>query len=170
MRSMFRVLVTAAAMTMLVASGAWAQTNTPTNTATNTPTPTNTPTLMPKATEGSTDFRAYQYGSFRLDPASISTDTCLISNVIIPGLKPGDQIVLSVPSALETALFYSGNRIVSNNTLGVRLCAGTTTDGAALDWEYLWFSRTQNNCQGNPPNCGRAPTITPTATATKTPS
>jgi hypothetical protein len=151
-----------------------AQTDTPTSTPTDTPTvtptvtptstntPTNTPTFTPTVAKipdrsAPTDFMAIQYGSFRLDPASITGDQSAWTNVIIPGLQKGDIVVLYPPATLETALVYSGARIVTNNTLGVRLSAMGTTDGAALDWQYIWWNRTQQNQKALD-----APTVTPT--------
>lgn len=147
----------------------FAQTDTPTQTPTNTPTNTPTQTLAPKATPGATDFGAFQYGSFRLDPPALNLGQSNEAEITIPGIKQGDLIVVYIPASLEAALVHSGTRIIANNRIGVRLSSlVNSTNGSARDWTYLWFSRTQNNCQGSP-NCGPAPTVTNTPTNTPTP-
>ncbi len=146
-----RKLILALFVVALTAGSAVAQTATNTATATRTATVTLTPTATATATAtparadastpGSTDCAAFKYGSFKLD-----ADTS-------PTL--GDLVVLY---PLTGSCIASPNTI-QNNTLNFTVvCA---SDVAEQDVEYLWFARTQNNCQG-PPNCQRAATVTPT--------
>lgn len=130
-----------------------AQTATPTNTPTNTPTPTFTPTLANPATPGSSDQAAWKYGSMRVATPVCPTPSS--QTIIIPGLKQGDAITVYPPDGYRGGISW---RIVTNNTLRVNLACTTAGGG---DYEYIWYNRTQNNCQGAP-NCGPAPTVTPT--------
>lgn len=134
-------------------STTFAQTNTPTPTLTATPTLTRTPTLGTKATPGTSDTNAFQYGSFRVPTPVCPTPA---SNLVtIPGLKQGDLITVYPSDAYRGGLSY---RILTNNTLRLNLACTTAGNG---NYEYVWWSRTQNNCQGAP-NCRPAPTVTPT--------
>ena len=136
-----------------LAGSALAQTATFTDTPTSTPTSTSTPTLAKPATPGSSDQAAWKYGSMR-----VATPVCPTPNsqtIIIPGLKQGDFITVYPPEGYRGGV---SQRILTNNTLRLNMACSTAGGG---DWEYLWYNRTQNNCQGAP-NCGPAPTVTPT--------
>jgi hypothetical protein len=141
-----------------------ANTNTPTNTATNTNTPTNTPTptLMRKATEGATDFRAFQHGSFRFAPTPNCDGQLHQTTFIIPGLKRGDLIITYPPANFAGV---QSPTVIGNNQLQTTISCGTVGN---LDWEYVWFSRTQNDCKGVD-NCKPASTVTATPTNTPGP-
>lgn len=159
-----RKLIPALLVLLLVAGSASAQTATNTATATATATSTSTATITPTftvtstrtptpgvpSTPGSTDFAAFKYGSFKVDASA----SLVSHSAIINGLKPGDLVVLyPLLTCLATV------NTITQNTLNYTIsCA---TDVAEQDVEYLWFSRTQNNCQGSP-NCQRAATVTPT--------
>lgn len=155
-----RKLILALLVVTLLASGsAFAQTatNTATATATSTPTSTSTRTATrtltpPRAdSDGSTDFKAFKYGSFKVD-----ADTSLTGYTRqIPGIKPGDLIVLYPQTG---GCIATVDRITNNFIVFTMACGA---DPAEQDVEYLMFSRTQNNCQGAP-NCQRAPTVTAT--------
>ena len=137
-------------------------------TSTPTVTPTPTPTLMQKAESkhGDTDFAAFEYGSFVLDPHSISAGTEF--TVIIPGIHPKDSIIIYPPQGLEATLALTGWRIQTNNEVIVRLSPAGTVDGASRTWNYLWFDRTK---PGQPVNTAvslSTPTNTPTPTSTPT--
>lgn len=156
-----RNLILALLVVTLVAGSAFAQTSTSTATPTNTPTNTPTPTLANKVPEGETDFGAFQHGSFR-----VATPVCPTPNsqtIIIPGLKIGDLITVQPPDGYRGGV---STRVLTNNTLRVNMACTTAGGG---DWEYVWFSRTQNKCNGAG-NCKAASTVTPTPTATNTPA
>lgn len=140
-----------------MATASPAQTNTPTLTATNTPTSTPTQTLAPKATEGTSDTAAFQYGSFRMDP-TCSALAIEHFTITIPGLKQGDMIVVYANNDFAGLLNWN---IIANNRLGVT--TSCSTDSASHNWSYIWYARTQNNCNGAP-NCRAPATVTPTPT------
>jgi hypothetical protein len=117
---------------------------------------------MPKVPEGESDFAAFQHGSFRADPAC-SAGAFEQIVVTIPGLKKGDLIVV-YPNADFQGVINAFP--LANNKLALNASCGT--DSASHDWEYVWFSRTQNKCQGAG-NCKPASTVTVTPTSTPTP-
>lgn len=144
--------IVVALIVLVVGAAAFAQ-DTPTSTATDTPTNTPTPTLAPKATEGTTDFAAFQHGSFRVATPVCPTPSSQL--ITIPGLKIGDLITIYPPDDYRGGV---STRVLTNNTLRVNMACTTAGGG---DWEYVWFARTQNKCQGAD-KCKRAATVTPT--------
>lgn len=140
-------------VSMGLAGTTHAQTDTPTATATATPTVTHTPTLAIPATPGSSDQAAWKYGAFVMPTPVCPTPA---SNLVtIPGLKQGDLFVVYPDDSYRGGV---SQRILTNNTARVNLNCTTAGSGS---WQYIWYNRTQNNCQGAP-NCGPAPTVTPT--------
>lgn len=138
---------------LAAAPSALAQTDTPTSTPTATATATGTVTQTPtRAPVCTTDFCAYHYGSFKADATGTGFDSFTRT---IPGIKPGDLIVLypTLSGCTTSAI------IVTNNVIEAQV--GCDANVAEQDIEYVWFSRTQDRCQGED-NCRRAFTVTPT--------
>lgn len=149
-----RRVMLAVLVAVLAAGSALAQTDTPTLTPTLTPTATVTATATRTGTRApicTSDFCAFHYGSFKADA---STSPTIFTRTII-GIKPGDLIVLY---PLTTTCFATVNTIINNAITFIVTCG---SDVPEQDVEYVWFSRTQNNCQGAD-NCRRAFTVTPT--------
>lgn len=153
---MLKRIVAILALSLAAGGQAFAQTDTPTQTPTNTPTNTPTQTVVPR--DGKTDFAAWVHLSVRVDPGSLNLGSSEEEAVTVPGIQIGDPIICSYPSAFEGALVHSGTRVIANNRVGIRISSlVNSTNGAALDWDCVWFDRTQ--VWQTP---GPAPTVTNT--------
>lgn len=80
-------------------------------------------------------------GSLAVNPGSIAANTKGSVNVTITGIQAGDQVLLTVPSGLNSGLLYVGNCITANNTLTIYLynTTGGAIDDSSFNWNYSWL-------------------------------
>ena len=86
--------------------------------------------------------RQVKTGSVAVNPGSIGASTKGSVKVTITGILPGDQVLLDVPSGLNSGLLYVGHCIVSSNTLRIYLynTTGGAIDDASFNWNDSWLS------------------------------
>ncbi|MFQ5786720.1 MAG: hypothetical protein ACE5H1_01940 [Thermodesulfobacteriota bacterium] len=80
----------------------------------------------------------FKHGSVSVDPPNISGNSEASFTVTISGLVTTDRLFLT-PDTLEEQLIFKGARIISANTVTIKIANVQTgaVDGAALNWNYF---------------------------------
>lgn len=76
-----------------------------------------------------------------VDPASIAANTRAGTAVTVTGVKVGDLVLVSAPTALEAGLSVVGAVVTATDTVTLNLLNGTSgaIDGAARNWIFQVF-------------------------------
>lgn len=82
-------------------------------------------------------------GTFSVDPANQVGAASFNTDITLAGVKVGDIIILQPPETLEDTLTFIGASVQAANVVRIRLRASGAVDGAARDWAYLLFSKTE---------------------------
>lgn len=84
-------------------------------------------------------------GTVSINPASLATVTKAGTAVTLTGVAAGDFVALMPPSDLEAGLLYTGCAITDDDEVTVYLYnpTGSSVDGAAKNWTYLWLDLTE---------------------------
>jgi len=85
-------------------------------------------------------------GTVSIDPpnlrrySSSTTGVCAMGTATVTGIQAGDQVILSAPTDLNTAVLWQSVIQPTANTLTVRFCNYTTVDNiddTARTWGYI---------------------------------
>ena len=78
-------------------------------------------------------------GTFAFNPGTIAADTCVPETYSVPGIVPGDRLILNVDPNLESGLTAEPSQSFVGSELRFRLCntSSSPVTGVARNYSYI---------------------------------